>query len=39
MMKVNEPLDWDQLRGDIAGVQRPDSESEDVLRKAARGSS
>ena len=34
MTKVNEPLDWDQLRGDIADVQRPDSESEDVLRKA-----
>jgi len=34
MTKVNEPLDWDQLRGDIADVQRPQSESEDVLRRA-----
>jgi ferric-dicitrate binding protein FerR (iron transport regulator) len=34
MMKVNDPLDWDRLRGDIADVQRPHAEGEDTLRKA-----
>jgi TolA-binding protein len=34
MMKVNDPLDWDRLRGDIADVQQPYAEGEDTLRKA-----
>src|SRR5262245_16871855 len=34
MMKVNDPLDWERLRGDIADVQRPHAESEDTLRRA-----
>jgi transmembrane sensor len=34
MTKVNHVLDWDRLRGDIADVQRPAAESEDVLRQA-----
>jgi len=34
MMKVNEPLDWDRLRGDVAAVQSVAAESDDVLRMA-----
>jgi ferric-dicitrate binding protein FerR (iron transport regulator) len=34
MIKANEPLEWDRLRGDIADVQRPYAEGEDTLRKA-----
>lgn len=34
MVKVNEPLEWDRLRADIALAQQPHAESEDLLRKA-----
>jgi transmembrane sensor len=34
MMKVNEPLDWDRLRDDVAAVQSVAVESDDVLRMA-----
>jgi ferric-dicitrate binding protein FerR (iron transport regulator) len=34
MTESKESLHWDQLRGDIADVQRPQAESTDTLRKA-----